>query len=46
MPFVNREVRKMLELYQVKHHQSSPYYLQRNGQAEQQTKPSLRSLAK
>ena len=29
-PFVNREVRKMLEFYQVKHHWSSLYYLQRN----------------
>ena len=26
MPFVNKEVRKMLEFYQVKHHWSSPYY--------------------
>ena len=26
-PFVNREVRKMLEFYQVKYHQSSPYCL-------------------
>ena len=26
-PFVNREVRKMLEFYQMKHHRSSPYYL-------------------
>ena len=25
-PFVNSDVRKMLESYQVKHHRSSPYY--------------------
>ena len=25
-PFVNNDVRKMLEFYQVKHHRSSPYY--------------------
>ena len=25
-PFVNSDVRKMLEFYQVKHHRSSPYY--------------------
>ena len=33
-PFVNREVRKMLEFYQNLHHQSSPYYTQGNEQAE------------
>ena len=30
-PFVNSDVRRMLEFYQVKHHRSSPYYLQGNG---------------
>ena len=25
--FVNGEVRRMLEFYQIKHHRSSPYYL-------------------
>ena len=30
-PFVNSEVRKLLEFYQVIHHQSSPYYPQGNG---------------
>ena len=29
-PFVNSGVRKMLEFYQIKHHQSSPYYPQGN----------------
>ena len=33
-PFTNKEVRKMLEYYQVKHHRSSSYYPQGNGQAE------------
>ena len=33
-PFVNSDVRKMLEFYQVKHHRSSPYYPQGNGQVE------------
>ena len=33
-PFVNSDVRKMLEFYQVKHHRSSPYYPQGNGQAK------------
>ena len=25
-PFVNSDVRKMLEFYQIKHHRLSPYY--------------------
>ena len=25
-PFVNSDVKKMLDFYQVKHHRSSPYY--------------------
>ena len=29
-PFMNKEVVKMLEFYHVKHHRSSPYYLQGN----------------
>ncbi|XP_030963462.1 uncharacterized protein LOC115984581 [Quercus lobata] len=33
-PFVNSNVRKMLKFYQVKHHRSSLYYPQGNGQAE------------
>ena len=31
IPFVNSDVRKMLEFYQVKHHRPSPYYPQGNG---------------
>lgn len=30
-PFVNSDVRKILEFYQIKHHRSSPYYPQGNG---------------
>ena len=45
-PFVNREVRKMLEFYQVKHHQSSPYYLQGNGQAEARNKTLIKIICK
>ena len=33
-PFVNSDMKKMLKFYQVKHHHSSPYYPQGNGQAE------------
>ena len=33
-PFVNSDVRKMLEFYQVKHYRSSLYYPQGNGQVE------------
>ena len=33
-PFVNNDVRKMLEFYQVKHHRSLPYYPQGNGQVK------------
>ena len=33
-PFINNDVRKMLEFYQVKHYRSSPYYPQGNGQVE------------
>ena len=33
-PFVNSDVRRMLEFYQVKHHRSSPYYPHGNGQVK------------
>ena len=45
-PFVNSEVRKMLEFYQIKHHQSSPYYPQRNGQAEATNKALIKIKSK
>ena len=34
-PFVNSDVRKMQEFYQVKHYRSSPYYPQGNGKQRQ-----------
>ena len=45
-PFVNSEVRKMLEFYQVKHHRSSPYYSQGNGQAEATNKTFIKIISK
>ena len=44
--FVNSEVRKMLEFYQVKHHRSSPYYSQGNGQAEVTNKTLIKIISK
>ena len=46
MPFVNSDVRKMLEFYQVKHHRSLPYYSQRNGQAEATNKTLIKIISK
>ena len=46
MPFVNNDVRKMLEFYQVKHHHSSPYYPQGNGQAEATNKTLIKIISK
>ena len=45
-PFVNSEVRKILEFYQVKHHHSSPYYPQGNGQAEVTNKTFIKIISK
>ena len=45
-PFVNSDVRKMLEFYQGKHHRSSPYYPQRNGQAEATNKTLIKIISK
>ena len=45
-PFVNGEVRKMLEFYQIKHHRSSPYYPQGNGQAEAINKSPIKIISK
>ena len=45
-PFVNSKVRKMLEFYQIKHHRSSPYYPQGNGQAEATNKTSMKIISK
>ena len=45
-PFVNNDVRKMLEFYQVKHYHSSPYYPQGNGQAETTNKTLIKIISK
>ena len=45
-PFVNSDVRKMLEFYQVKHHCSSPYYPQGSGQAEVTNKTLIKIISK
>ena len=44
--FVNSDVRKMLEFNQVKHHWSSPYYPQGNGQAEATNKTFIKIISK
>jgi len=45
-PFVNNEVRKMLEFYHIKHHRSLPYYPQGNGQAEATNKTLIKIISK
>ena len=45
-PFVNSDVRKTLQFYQVKHLQSSPYYPQRNGQVEVTNKTLIKIISK
>ena len=44
--FVNREVREMLEYYQVKHYLSSPYYPQGIGQAKATNKTLVKVIRK
>ena len=44
--FVNREVKKMLEIYHVKHYQSLPYYPQGNRQAEATNKIFIKIVSK
>ena len=45
-PFVNKQVSDTLKAYGVKHHRSTPYYPQGNGQAEATNKTLLRILSK
>jgi ribonuclease HI len=45
-PFVNKDVREVLEHYRVKHRRSTPYYPQGNGQAEATNRMLLRILSK
>ena len=44
--FINSDVRKMLEFYQVKHHRSSPYYPQGNRQEEATNKVLIKIISK
>jgi ribonuclease HI len=45
-PFVNKNVREVLEHYRIKHRRSTPYYPQGNGQAEATNCMLLRILSK
>uniref|UniRef100_A0A2N9HMF5 Uncharacterized protein n=2 Tax=Fagus sylvatica TaxID=28930 RepID=A0A2N9HMF5_FAGSY len=45
-PFINKDVREVLEHYRVKHRRSTPYYPQGNGQAEATNRMLLRILSK
>jgi hypothetical protein len=45
-PFINKDVREVLEHYRVKHRRSTPYYPQGNGQAEATNRILLRILSK
>uniref|UniRef100_A0A2N9IIW6 Integrase catalytic domain-containing protein n=1 Tax=Fagus sylvatica TaxID=28930 RepID=A0A2N9IIW6_FAGSY len=45
-PFINKDVREVLEHYRVKHQRSTPYYPQGNGQAEAMNRMLLRILSK
>jgi ribonuclease HI len=45
-PFINKDVREVLEHYRVKHRHSTPYYPQGNGQAEATNRMLLRILSK
>ena len=46
MLFMNKEVRNIPEFYQVKHHQSSPYYPLGNGQVEATNKTLIKIISK
>uniref|UniRef100_A0A2N9EW19 Integrase catalytic domain-containing protein n=1 Tax=Fagus sylvatica TaxID=28930 RepID=A0A2N9EW19_FAGSY len=46
IPFINKDVREVLEHYRVKHRRSTPYYSQGNRQAEAISRMLLRILSK
>ena len=46
IPFVNNDASKILEFYQVKHHRSSPYYPEGNGQVEATNKVLIKIISK
>ena len=45
-PFVNKDVRSLLEGYHIKHRRSTPYYPLGNGQAEATNRVILKILKK
>ena len=45
-PFLNKDVRSLLEGYHIKHRTSTPYYPQENGQAEATNRVILKILKK
>ncbi|GLT27574.1 hypothetical protein SLA2020_025610 [Shorea laevis] len=45
-PFINQHVRRLLDTYKIEHWKSTPYYPQRNGQAEATNESLLRILSK
>ena len=45
-PFVNKDVRKLLDHRHIKHRKSTPYYPQGNGQAEATNQVLLKILSK
>uniref|UniRef100_A0A2N9IR83 Integrase catalytic domain-containing protein n=1 Tax=Fagus sylvatica TaxID=28930 RepID=A0A2N9IR83_FAGSY len=45
-PFINKNVREVLEHYRIKHRRSTPYYPQGNGQVEAINRMLLRILSK
>jgi hypothetical protein len=45
-PFINKDVRRVVEQYGIKHRRSTPYYPQGNGQAEATNRVLLRILSK
>ena len=46
IPFVNKDVRKLLDHRHIKHRKSTPYYPHGNGQAEVTNRVLLRILSK
>ena len=45
-PFINSDMRKMLEFCQIKHHRSLPYYPQGNRQAKVTNKTFIKIISK
>ena len=45
-PFVNKDLKNLIEAYHIKHRRSTPYYSQRNGQAKATNRVILKNLKK